>query len=301
MMPATSTISPNKTGPIVPGFQSMPTKRMSSMTRWPATMERKDRCRWGATAARVKNACMLQPSGFVERALVLRPIKLSSQFHLAEQTPNHQASKPPSPSSIIPVGEREYLGKPFANKADNNRRLINLACTGSVMPPPAAVAGTYEGPDGKKIKVAPLSDEDRMNLVRWIDLGCPIDLAFDAKNPRERGAGWMIDDHRPTLALTYPRAGANESLSRILIGMHDYDSGLDLDRFEVTADFPIDGVAARANLARRFKSLSDNRWEVQLARPITTLPRGVLTVSVKDKQGNLSRIERTFSVAAAMK
>ena len=39
------------------------------------------------------------------------------------------------------------------------------------------------GPDGKKIKVAPLSDEDRLTLVRWIDLGCPIDLDYDPAQP----------------------------------------------------------------------------------------------------------------------
>ena len=55
------------------------------------------------------------------------------------------------------------------------------------MPPPDAVAGTYVGPDGKKIKVAPLSDEDKRTLVRWIDLGCPIDLDYDAKNPAALG------------------------------------------------------------------------------------------------------------------
>ena len=52
------------------------------------------------------------------------------------------------------------------------------------MPPPEAVAGTYVGPDGKKIKVAPLTDEDRRTLVRWIDLGCPIDLDFDPTQAR---------------------------------------------------------------------------------------------------------------------
>src|SRR5262249_54004971 len=31
---------------------------------------------------------------------------------------------------------------------------------GSIMPPPEAVAGTYDGPDGKKIHVAALTDED---------------------------------------------------------------------------------------------------------------------------------------------
>ena len=38
-------------------------------------------------------------------------------------------------------------------------------------------------------------------------------------------------------------------------------------------------------------------WELPLAAPLRNLPKGTLTVSIKDRQGNLSRIERTFSVA----
>jgi hypothetical protein len=188
-----------------------------------------------------------------------------------------------------------YKGKPFAASA-GNRRLINLALTGSVMPPPEAVRGTWEGPDGKKVKVAPLSAEDRLTLVRWIDLGCPIDLDFKPAQPGERGAGWLQDDSRPTLTLSYPRAGANAELPRLLVGMHDQDSGLDLDTFQVVADFAVDGVPAGTNLAAKFRSKSQGVWEWKLARPLTALPRGRLTVSVKDRQGNLTRIDRTFSV-----
>src|SRR5262249_43424122 len=166
---------------------------------------------------------------------------------------------------------------------------------GSIMPPPEAVAGTYEGPDGKKIKVAPLTDEDRRTLFRWIDLGCPIDLS-DAKRPAKRGDGWMFDDQPPTLTLTHPRTGADGPLTRLLVGMHDYYTGLDLDSFEVVADFPVDGVAAGENLAKQFRPLPDCRWELTLARPVTDLPRGKLSVSIKDRQGNVTRIERSFAV-----
>jgi hypothetical protein len=158
---------------------------------------------------------------------------------------------------------------------------------GSVMPPPDAVNSG---------KVAPLSDEDRRTLVRWIDLGCPVDKAFDPKNPQARGDGWMLDDQRPTLTLTYPRAGANEELSRILVGMHDYHTGLDLDSFRVVADFPVAGVEKGTNLASLFKAATPGVWELRLAQPITDLPRGKLTVSIRDRQGNGSRVERTFSV-----
>ena len=51
------------------------------------------------------------------------------------------------------------------------------------------------GPDGKKIKVAPLTDEDRLTLVRWIDLGCPIDLDYDPARPG--GRRLRLDARRP--------------------------------------------------------------------------------------------------------
>jgi hypothetical protein len=100
------------------------------------------------------------------------------------------------------------------------------------------------------------------------------------------------------LTLTDPQAGDNPTLSRVLVGMHDYCTGLDLDSFRVIADFAADGTAAGQNLASRFQRKSDGVWEWKLTQPLTSLTKGKLTVSVKDRQGNLSRIERTFSVAA---
>jgi hypothetical protein len=170
---------------------------------------------------------------------------------------------------------------------------------GSAMPPPEAVAGTYKGPDGKPIKVAPLSDEDRRTIVRWIDLGCPIDLDpnYDPAKPEARSFGWLGDDQRPTLTLTYPAPGKNPFLSRILVGMADAYTGLDLASFTVTADFAVNGIAPGENLAPKFQAKSPGTWELVLAKPIAALPVGKLTVSVKDRQGNVSRIDRTFSVA----
>ena len=88
-------------------------------------------------------------------------------------------------------------------------------------------------------------------------------------------------------------------MTRILVGMHDYDSGLDLDSFSVTADFPVDGVAAGQNLASRFKPTTPGVREWKLAKPLANLPHATLTVSIKDRQGNLTRIVRSFSVAGA--
>jgi hypothetical protein len=190
-----------------------------------------------------------------------------------------------------------FHGQPVPDTPQNRERL-QIADTGSIMPPPEAVAGTYVGPKGEKIKVAPLTDEDRRTLARWIDLGCPIDLDYDPAKPEAAGYGWMLDDQRPTLTLTSPRRGANPPLTHILVGMHDCDTGLNLDSFRVTADFAVNGVAAGENLATRFKPKSPGVWELELAAPLAALPSGKLIVSVKDRQGNESKFERTFSVAA---
>jgi hypothetical protein len=177
-------------------------------------------------------------------------------------------------------GSLRHKGKPVPDTPQNRER-ARVAYTGSVMPPPEAV---------KAGKVKPLSDEDRLTLVRWIDLGCPIDL------DRASGRGWALDDQRPTLTLASPRAGGNESLTRLLVGMYDYGTGLDEGSFHVVADFPIDGTAAGEELAKRFRPVGDGVWELKLAKAITDLSNGKVTVYVKDRQGNETRIERNFWV-----
>jgi hypothetical protein len=201
------------------------------------------------------------------------------------------------PSEPFPgAGTLVYKRKPVDVAKFKSR--VDIPCHGQPCPPPEAVAGTCVAAGGKAIKVAALNDEDKRTLVRWIDLGCPVDLDYDAARPERRGLGWMCDDNRPIVALTLPRAGENRELSRILIGMHDYSSGLDLKSFAVTADFALDGVPAGTNLAPRFRPVAQGVWELRLARPLSALERGRLTVSVRDHQGNLSRIERTFWVPA---
>jgi hypothetical protein len=205
-------------------------------------------------------------------------------FRLAG-TANHQRG-----TGIVPGAATRYVTKfqarrsllawkLFGRRLDgwtNDDLKIDQDYTGSVMPPPEAV---------KAGKVKPLSDEDRRTIVRWIDLGCPIEV--DTKTPSR---GWMGDDQRPTLTLTYPQAGENKELSRILIGMQDTYTGLDRKSFEVKADF------LEGDLASRFKEIEKGVWELRLEKPITSLKAGKLTVSVKDRQGNANQIVRTFSV-----
>jgi hypothetical protein len=186
------------------------------------------------------------------------------------------------------LGDRENLMQ-RGRKLDlkQNRHRFDLDYTGDPMPPPAAV---------KEGKVKSLSDEDRRTLVRWIDLGCPIDLDYDPNAPDQPGYGWMLDDNRPVLTLTEPRAGKNAELSRLLVGAFDYGSGLDVKSFRVTADFAVDETPAGHDIFAKFRPKSQGTWELRLEKPITKLARGKLIVSVADKQGNVSRIERLFSV-----
>jgi hypothetical protein len=103
----------------------------------------------------------------------------------------------------------------------------------------------------------------------------------------------MLDDQRPTLTLQSPMPGVNQKLEVIRIGMYDY-GGLDEKSLEVVADFAIHGVAAGQNLASKFQPVGQGILELKLTEPLAT-KRAVLKVSVKDRQGNVTRIERTFS------
>jgi hypothetical protein len=188
---------------------------------------------------------------------------------------DHPSEKEPGSGKLFHKGGEVDLAK--------NKSKADIDYNGKVMPPPFNPAGA-----------APLTDEEKRTVARWIDLGCPIDLDYDPKNPEKPGYGWMLDDQRPTLALTLPAPGKNAELSRVLIGMQDHGTGLNPDSFRVTADFEIDGVAAGENLAPRFTSTSRGVWELKLSKPLTELPAGTLTVSVADRQGNVTRIERKF-------
>ncbi len=81
--------------------------------------------------------------------------------------------------------------------------------------------------------------------------------------------------------------------------MHDYYTGLDPASFRVTADTLLDGAAAGENLAPRFKPTGPGIWQWKLDKNITQLPQARLTVEIRDRQGNTSRIERAFSVGEA--
>jgi len=187
------------------------------------------------------------------------------------------------PSESKPgAGDLVHRGRRLDPRQHAHRADVDFA--GGIMPPADAVAAG---------RVLPLSDEDRRTMARWIDLGCPIDLDFDAGNPQRRGRGWMLDDQRPTLSLRVVPETTGR-IERIVVGMHDFHTGLDQASFRVTADVPLDGQAAGTNLAGRFENTGSDVWVWRLAPGGANRRPARLSVSVRDREGNESRIERRW-------
>ncbi len=171
-------------------------------------------------------------------------------------------------------------GDPSTLPAGAHPRHADLDFTGTMMPPPGS-------------GVPPLSAEEKLTIVRWIDLGCPIDVESD-------GFGWFLDDLRPTLTVSSPRAGENAApIEAIRIGVADANSGVDLATLSVVADVAIDGHPAGSELAGLARPTGDGTFAIALTRPIAVADAHV-RVTVRDRQGNITRIDRRFSVAGVV-
>ena len=178
---------------------------------------------------------------------------------------DHPTESIPGDKSSLPEGAKQ-------NNAD-------LDYTGSIMPPVGS---------GK------LTNDEKFTFVRWIDLGCPIDTS---KGTEREGYGWFLDETKPTLTVTYPTAGKQQIvLSRLLVGITDAYSGIDLSSLSVTANFVIDNIPEGENLASAMTEISDGVYQLQLGKPISHLKNGRLNVTVKDLQGNITRVSRHFSI-----
>jgi Hydrazine synthase alpha subunit middle domain len=162
-----------------------------------------------------------------------------------------------------------------ANRNDGDIDFDGVAC-----PPPGS-------------PVPPLSETDKRLFARWIDLGAPI----SSPDPAFKGRGWFQDDLRPTVTMSRPRADAQPGpLSEIRLGLFDYYSGLDLKSLSVKGNFRVSGQSAGSELRSFFTQTAEGVWTLVLNPPMTNLRDGVITVSVKDLQGNITRIERRFSI-----
>ena len=164
-----------------------------------------------------------------------------------------------------------------------NLSAVDLDFTGTIMPPPGS-------------GVPPLSEDEKMTIARWIDLGSPIDIG---QQYGQGSVGWFLDDHKPTVEVSAPRAGYGPAvIPAIRFGLADAYSGIDLATLDVRADFPLAGRPANAQLADLAQPVgpaTDRIWQIPLAAPLPELWKRDLRVSVRDLEGNITRVVRTIS------
>jgi hypothetical protein len=171
---------------------------------------------------------------------------------------DHPTEAVPGDAATLPTGAS-------VNEAD-------LDFTGSVMPPPGTAP--------------PLTDEEKRTIARWIDLGCPLD---------QGPFGWFLDDQRPALTVSLPRPGANPGpVTALRFGMADANSGIDATSLSVTADFAVAGRAPGAELADLAADEGDGVWSLALSPPPPAGATSEVQVSVRDRQGNRTRVVRRF-------
>lgn len=176
----------------------------------------------------------------------------SNADHPTEAVPGNPATLPPG--------------------ADPNEADIDY--TGSVMLPPPAL---------------PLSDEEKLLFVRWIDLGAPIDTG-------NATYGWLLDDLKPTLTISSPRPGLNRGRTELIrIGIADANSGIAAGSLSVTADFSVAGRAAGSELADLFLNVGAGIFSLPLATPMPRMDEAHIHASVRDVQGNITRLNLRFS------
>ena len=171
-------------------------------------------------------------------------------------------------------------GNPATLPTGANPNHADIDYTGTIMPPPASGAPL-------------LSEHEKMTFARWIDLGCPI----DSPDPQLKPMGIFADDIKPVLTVSAPRSGSiSGPLSQLRLGLYDNYSGLDRASLSVKANFVVNGKAAGTELAGDFRDTGNAVWTLGLSTPIASLAAGKLSVQVKDLAGNVSAVERTFSV-----
>jgi len=85
-------------------------------------------------------------------------------------------------------------------------------------------------------------------------------------------------------------------VSELRIGMADAMSGLNPDSLSIQADIAINGRAAGTELASLARPVADGVWAVKLRPALANVPAATVRVSVKDKQGNITRVAQKFSV-----
>ena len=166
-------------------------------------------------------------------------------------------------------------GNPATLPPGTNLSAVDLDYTGTIMPPPGS-------------GVPALTENQKMTIARWIDLGCPID---------QGPYGWFLDDLKPTLTVSAPRPGRHAgTVTEIVLGAADGNSGLDAGSLSVTADFPVAGRAPGTELADLATPIGDGIWRIAVSPALAVGATGTVRAEVRDLQGNVTRVAQRFRV-----
>ena len=164
---------------------------------------------------------------------------------------------------------------------------VDIDFTGTIMPPVGSGA-------------PPLSEDEKMTIARWIDLGCPINIGEEYGQGAQ---GWFLDDQRPTVEVSAPRPGGNsDPVTAIRFALADNDSGVDLATLTVDADFPVAGRPPHAALPPHPQPAGapeERIWEIALGGALPPLWKREVRVAVRDVEGNITRVARLFSTWAS--
>jgi hypothetical protein len=139
-----------------------------------------------------------------------------------------------------------------------------------------------------------LTADQKITFARWIDLGCPINAG---QGTADEAYGWFVDDVRPTLTVSAPRPGLSSApLSLIRVGVADAYTGIQPGSLSITATIAIAGRAPGAQLADLAQPTGDGIFTITLPAPLTSAPAARLYAEVRDGQGNVTRVVRSFSI-----
>jgi hypothetical protein len=188
-------------------------------------------------------------------------------------------------------------GNPATLPDGVNPNQADLDFIGTIMPPPGATHPQSGEP------IPALTEDEKMLFATWIDLGAPINAteANNGNNEARQDYGWFLDDLRPTLHLDTPRAGVSFSpLTELRIGAFDYYSGLTDDPPQVSANFSVNGRSPGSDLSDLLVDQGNSVWTLALDQPLFELEGGVVHVSVRDVQGNITEAERSFSIFSSV-
>ncbi len=134
-----------------------------------------------------------------------------------------------------------------------------------------------------------LSWDEKATLIRWIDLGAPIDNCAWPGHPCGTPTwGWYEDDLRPTLwaspTVEEARAGP---ISAITVAAYDLESGLAAGTLSVTFDVAIGGQPAGTNFAAGINPANGATVSAPLPASVDLAASGgTMTVAIADVAGH---------------